>query len=170
VPTLLDLAPEAFAEQLHAASRGALGQLELSAERAAWPLQQALATRWCGPMPEAGKTTRSWVLAGDAAHNIHPLAGQGLNLGLADAQSLANALRERDYWRSVGDMRLLRRYERERKASMLPMSLATDGLQQLFSRPESPLQALRNWGLRGVERSGPLKNWIARQAMGTPGL
>ena len=170
VVPLLDMEPEAFAEQLHAASQGALGHLELAAPRAAWPLQQAQAARWCGPMAESGKTTRSWVLAGDAAHNIHPLAGQGLNLGLADAQTLASVLQGRDYWRSVADMRLLRRYERERKAAMLPMSLATDGLQQLFSRPENPLQALRNWGLRGVERSGPLKNWIARQAMGTHGL
>ena len=55
-------------------------------------------------------------------------------------------LHGRDYWRSVADLRLLRRYERERKAAMLPMSLATDGLQQLFSRPENPLQALRKLG------------------------
>ena len=118
-------------------------------------------------MAESGKTTRSWVLAGDAAHNIHPLAGQGLNLGLADAQTLARVLHGRDYWRSVADMRLLRSYERERKAAMLPMSLATDGLQQLFSRTENPLQTLRNWGMRGFERNGLLKNWIVRQAMGT---
>ncbi len=60
-----------------------------------------------------------------------------------------------------------RSYERERKAAMLPMSLATDGLQQLFSRTENPLQTLRNWGMRGFERNGLLKDWIVRQAMGT---
>lgn len=167
VTPLLALEPDAFAQQLEAASQGALGRLELTAARAVWPLQQAQASRWCGPVAHGGKTPHSWVLAGDAAHNIHPLAGQGLNLGLADAQTLARVLHGRDYWRSVADMRLLRSYERERKASMLPMSLATDGLQQLFSRTENPLQALRNWGMRGFERSGPLKNWIAKQAMGT---
>ena len=61
----------------------------------------------------------------------------------------------------------LRGYERERKADMLPMGLATDSLQQLFARTEGPWQALRNWGMKGFERSGPLKEWMARQAMGT---
>ena len=167
VAPLLALEPEAFAEQLETASQGALGRLELTSARSSWPLQQAQASRWCGPLPSPGKTPHSWVLAGDAAHNIHPLAGQGLNLGLADAQTLARVLHGRDYWRSVADMRLLRSYERERKAAMLPMSLATDGLQQLFSRTENPLQTLRNWGMRGFERNRPLKNWIVRQAMGT---
>jgi 2-polyprenyl-6-methoxyphenol hydroxylase-like FAD-dependent oxidoreductase len=107
------------------------------------------------------------VLAGDAAHNVHPLAGQGLNMGLADAQALARVLHGRDYWRSVADLRLLRSYERERKAAMLPLGLATDSLQQLFARAEGPWQVLRNWGMKGFERSGPLKEWMARQAMGT---
>ena len=89
-----------------------------------------------------------------------------LNLGLADAQALAAVLHERGYWRSVADVRLLRRYERERKAALLPMALATDGLQQLFARHDAPLRALRNWGMKGFELSGPLKNFVARQAMG----
>jgi 2-polyprenyl-6-methoxyphenol hydroxylase-like FAD-dependent oxidoreductase len=76
------------------------------------------------------------VLAGDAAHNVHPLAGQGLNLGLGDVQTLARILQERDYWRSPADLKLLRQYERERKASLAPMGLAMDGLQQLFARPK----------------------------------
>ncbi|NEL27487.1 MAG: ubiquinone biosynthesis protein UbiH, partial [Xanthomonas perforans] len=102
----------------------------------------------------------------DAAHNVHPLAGQGLNLGLGDAQALARVLNGRDYWRGVGDLRLLRQYERERKAALLPMGWTMDGLQQLFSRSEGPLTALRNWGMKGFERSGPLKDWVTRQAMG----
>jgi len=69
-------------------------------------------------------------------------------------------------WRSTGDLRLLRRYERERKAALAPMGLAMDGLQQLFSRSEVPVQMLRNWGMKGFERFGPLKDWMARQAMG----
>lgn len=166
VAPLMALPPEQFAKKLQAASQEVLGKLVLSAERGAWPLQLAKADRWCGALPASGKNPRSWVLAGDAAHNVHPLAGQGLNLGLADAQALAGMLQGRDYWRSVADVRLLRRYERERKAALLPMGLATDGLQQLFSRHEGPLQALRNWGMKGFELSGPLKNFVARQAMG----
>ena len=82
------------------------------AEAGRWPLQLARADRWCGP---------GWALAGDAAHNVHPLAGHGLNLGLVDAGELAKVLHEREYWRSPGDVRLLRRYERARKGDMLAM-------------------------------------------------
>ena len=166
VASLMALPTEEFAQRLQEASKETLGSLTLIAERAAWPLQLAQADRWCGALPPQGKGARSWVLAGDAAHNVHPLAGQGLNLGLADAEALAAVLHARDYWRSVADVRLLRRYERERKAALLPMGLATDGLQQLFSRQNAPLQALRNWGMKGFDLSGPLKSFVARQAMG----
>jgi len=79
---------------------------------------------------------------------------------------LTGVLKDRDYWRSVGDARLLRRYERARRAEVLSMSLATDGLQQLFAHDADPLPALRNWGMRGFNHTHLLKNWIARQAMG----
>ena len=165
---LLALNDDAFSQAITEASQGALGTLTLHAARSAWPLQQAQAERWCGPVLHHGQpSAESWVLAGDAAHNVHPLAGQGLNLGLGDAQALARILSQREDWRSVADMRLLRRYERERKAALLPVGLLMDGLQQLFSRPEAPLQALRNWGLNSFERSGPLKDWMARRAMGS---
>jgi 2-polyprenyl-6-methoxyphenol hydroxylase-like FAD-dependent oxidoreductase len=156
-PELLALDAAAFQSRLEAASHGALGKLTLASERAAWPLQLAQADRWCG----AG-----WVLAGDAAHTVHPLAGQGLNLGLADAKELARVLHEREYWRSIGDTRLLRRYERSRKADVLAMGAATDGLQQLFAQQAEPWASLRNWGMTGFDRSGPVKDWVARQAMG----
>lgn len=156
-PGLLALDGAAFEAQLEAASRHALGKLSLASERAAWPLQLALADRWCGP---------GWVLAGDAAHTVHPLAGQGLNLGLADARELADVLHRREYWRSVGDLRLLRRFERARKADVLAMGLTTDGLQQLFARRAAPWASLRNWGMTGFDRSGWLKQWVAKQAMG----
>ncbi|MDB5872935.1 MAG: 2-octaprenyl-3-methyl-6-methoxy,4-benzoquinol hydroxylase-like protein [Ramlibacter sp.] len=156
-PDLLALDAPAFEAQLEAASHASLGKLTLASERAAWPLQLAQADRWCGP---------GWVLAGDAAHTVHPLAGQGLNLGLADASELGRILHEREYWRSVGDVKLLRRFERSRKADVLAMGAATDGLQQLFAQQAEPWASLRNWGMTGFDRSGPLKDWVARQAMG----
>ena len=157
-----------FTDMLMEISQGSLGPLTLQGPRMTWPLQQAVAKRWCGPLPGTteDRSPSSWVLAGDAAHNVHPLAGQGLNIGLADVQALARILKERGDWRSTGDLKLLRRYERERKAGLAPLGLAMDGLQQLFTRPETPLQTLRNWGLRSFERSGVLKDWTARQAMG----
>jgi 2-polyprenyl-6-methoxyphenol hydroxylase-like FAD-dependent oxidoreductase len=79
---------------------------------------------------------------------------------------LARVLHEREYWRSIGDTRLLRRYERSRKADVLVMGAATDGLQQLFAQQAEPWASLRNWGMTGFDRSGPVKDWVARQAMG----
>lgn len=154
---LLQLEPAAFAAAVGQATGHELGAMVLAGERACWPLQLARADRWSG----AG-----WVLAGDAAHTVHPLAGQGLNLGLADAQALAAVLREREYWRSANDPKLLRRYERSRKAQVLAMGATTDALQQLFARGSGPLTLLRNWGMTGFGHSGPLKHWVARQAMG----
>jgi 2-polyprenyl-6-methoxyphenol hydroxylase-like FAD-dependent oxidoreductase len=156
-PDLLAMDTAAFESRLEAASHGVLGKLTLASERAAWPLQLAQADRWCG---------QGWVLAGDAAHTVHPLAGQGLNLGLADAKELARVLHAREYWRSIGDTKLLRRYERSRKADVLAMGAATDGLQQLFAQQAEPWASLRNWGMAGFDRSGPVKDWVARQAMG----
>ncbi len=156
---------ETFARRLLAASQGALGGLRPRCARVAWPLQYARALHWCGTL--ADKPGASWALAGDAAHNVHPLTGQGLNLGLGDVQALAQVLAQRETWRSVGDLRLLRRYERQRKTALLPMGLTTDGLQRLFALPQPPWQVLRNWGMLGFDRSGPLKEWMARQAMGT---
>ena len=155
------LSPEDFAQALEAASHGALGGLTLAGPRSSWPLHKAQAARWTGQ-----KNQRAWVLAGDAAHTVHPLAGQGLNLGLGDAAELAQVLHSRDYWRSVADVKLLRQYERARKTALLTIGGATDGLQQLFARGDATTQGLRNWGMRGFERSGWVKSWIARQAMG----
>ena len=166
-PALLALPPEVFCKQLEEVSQQALGTLTLTSERAAWPLQLARARRWSGAMPDATLAKpRSWVLAGDAAHTVHPLSGQGLNLGLADVQELATVLRTRDYWRSVGDPKLLRSYERARKSGVLPMGWATDGLQQLFAQDTDPWQALRNWGMQRFDQSGPLKAWVTHQARG----
>jgi ubiquinone biosynthesis UbiH/UbiF/VisC/COQ6 family hydroxylase len=158
---LLKLDPEDFCHELQATSQHTLGQLKLVSDRAAWPLQKALARQWTGHA-----TAGAWTLAGDAAHNVHPLAGQGLNMGLADVAELARLIRERDYWRSVGDDKLLRRYERSRKAGMMPMATGTDGLHWLFSQHGSAWASVRSWGMNSVDRSGPLKQWMARQAIG----
>ena len=161
-PALLQQDEAEFAAALREATHGTLGDFTLTSQRSSWPLQRAIAERWTGQLPDGG----AWALAGDAAHTVHPLAGQGLNLGLADAAELARALKARAYWRSVGDARLLRGYERARRAEVMAMSLATDGLQQLFARRTDPLPALRNWGMRGFDRAGPIKQWVAKQAMG----
>lgn len=157
---LMQMPATAFEERLAAASLGAATPLRLTSERASWPLMLGRASHWVGP---------GWALAGDAAHCIHPLAGQGLNLGLGDVAELARVLAARsggDYWRSLGDLRLLRRYERARQADVATMAGFTDQLQRLFAHNDGPWPALRNGAMRAVGRSGPVKHWLARQAMG----
>ena len=148
----------AFEQALMEATGGAAGRLELGSERAAWPLQRGRADRWCGP---------GWVLLGDAAHVVHPLAGQGLNLGLSDAATLARVIADREPWRPLGDERLLRRYARERIAPTWAMGEVTDGLLRLFSNPSSPVRELRNRGLTLVNRFTPVKRWLTSQALGS---
>ena len=155
----------ALAAHLHELSGAALGALQVASERACWPLVLAHARRWVGAMP--GRAGESFALAGDAAHAMHPLAGQGLNVGLADAAELARVLGAREAWRGLADLRLLRRYERARQGEWLRMRLATDGLQLLFGQPGPRAGALRNWGMTLFEHSGPLKSRIAKLAMGT---
>jgi 2-polyprenyl-6-methoxyphenol hydroxylase-like FAD-dependent oxidoreductase len=161
---LLAMPPEDFAAALAQACGHALGGMQLSAERAVWPLQLARAERWIGPMP--GQNKQAFALAGDAAHTLHPLAGQGLNVGLADAAELVRVIRAKEFWRPLYDPKLLRRYERARQADVQAMGLVTDGLQRLFAQPGPVWQNLRNWGMRGFDRSGPLKHWMTQRAMG----
>lgn len=151
--------PEAdFAAALMDATGGAAGALTLVGERASWPLVVAQAERWHGP---------GWVLVGDAAHAVHPLAGQGLNLGLADAAALARVLAGREAWRALSDPRLLARYARERRLPVQAMVQTTDALLQLFASPSPWLRALRNRGLGLVDRLTPLKRALAQVATGS---
>ena len=160
--TLQNLSTTEFDQALTEASHQALGQVRVVSERKSWPLQHAQAKRWSG-----NNTAGAWVLAGDAAHNVHPLAGQGLNLGLGDVAALVDVLDTKPYWRPVSDPRLLRHYERSRKAEFAMIGNTGDALQRLFNHNNTSIQALRNWGMNGFERSGAVKHWIAQRAMGT---
>lgn len=155
--------PQAFCEALESLSGQTLGAFELISERKVWPLQSATAQQWYGVNAQG-----AWVLAGDAAHTVHPLAGQGLNLGLGDVAVLAKVLDARPYWRSVGDPRLLRAYARERKAALALVGGVGDLVQRIFYHPHPLLASGRNWGLSAFSRSGPLKQWVTRRAMGSP--
>lgn len=153
---LLALDHATFEARLSEASGGVVGDLKLTSPRQSWPLASAHASAWCGP---------GWVLLGDAAHQVHPLAGQGLNLGLADVLALSSVIARREPWRPLGDERLLRRYVRERAASTWAMTQVTDGLLQLFSTPQPALRELRNRGLSLVNRLTPVKRWLTGRAL-----
>lgn len=154
---LLALDDAAFEAELMQATSGAAGELQLASARTAWPLALARAERVCGP---------GWVLVGDAAHLVHPLAGQGLNLGLGDVVALARVIAEREAWRGLGDLRLLARYARERDTPTRAMLGMTDGLLQLFSHPSPWARELRNRGLGLVNAATPLKRWLTSRALG----
>jgi 2-polyprenyl-6-methoxyphenol hydroxylase-like FAD-dependent oxidoreductase len=157
---LQKLPPPEFCAAVGAVCGEPVGHLELASEVASWPLTLSKAEHWVGP---------GWALAGDAAHTVHPLAGQGLNLGLADAACLAGVLAAREYWRALGDEKLLRRYERARKAEVAAVSAVTDGLQNLFAQTGAPWQSMRNIGMNGFAANLPLKNWLTRRAAGVSG-
>jgi 2-polyprenyl-6-methoxyphenol hydroxylase-like FAD-dependent oxidoreductase len=153
---LLSLDDDAFNAALMQATRGDAGELSLASERASWPLMRAQASAWCGP---------GWVLLGDAAHVIHPLAGQGLNLGLTDVATLTQTLLEREPWRALGDEKLLRRYARQRAAPTQTMGRVTEGLLHLFAAEQPAVRELRNRGMSLVNQLSPLKHWLTARAL-----
>ncbi|RQP21587.1 FAD-dependent monooxygenase [Piscinibacter terrae] len=153
---LLVLDERAFEQALMEATGGAAGELTLASERAAWPLMRGHAQAVSG---------RGWVLLGDAAHVVHPLAGQGLNLGLADVAALTQVIAQREAWRDLGDEKLLRRYARARLAPTWAMGHVTDGLLQLFAHPTPSVRELRNRGLTLVNHLSPLKRWLTARAL-----
>jgi 2-polyprenyl-6-methoxyphenol hydroxylase-like FAD-dependent oxidoreductase len=153
---LLALDDAAFNAALMQATQGSAGELSLASKRASWPLMRAQASAWCGT---------GWVLLGDAAHVIHPLAGQGLNLGLADVSTLTKTLLEREPWRALGDEKLLRRYARQRAAPTQAMGRVTEGLLHLFAAEQPALRELRNRGMSLVNQLSPLKRWLTARAL-----
>ena len=155
---LMALDDKEFCQQLSRASEHCLGEVLKTEKRYLIPLRQSHATDYV--MPRV-------ALIGDAAHSIHPLAGQGANLGFADAQVLAEEMANayaRDL--DLGDLTLLKRYQRRRKPENLATMAAMEGFKRLFGSHNSVLLLLRNYGLSGINRLGAIKNTLIQQAMG----
>ena len=148
----------AFGHAVTVASDGVLGELTLASERARFPLRRYQADRY---------SANRFVLVGDAAHAVHPLAGQGVNQGLLDARclvdELAGALARGE---DVGDARALGRYARARRADNLIMGVALNALWQLFSDQRTLVGRLRRTGLGLVNRASPLKQLLTGRALG----
>jgi 2-octaprenyl-6-methoxyphenol hydroxylase len=150
------LEPGAFCEAVTAAGHGELGKLTLTSPVARFPLQRVLARHWVQP---------GLALIGDAAHAIHPLAGQGVNLGFADAQCLADRLARRGSLSAIGDLAVLRSYERRRRENVLAMAELTDKLRSLYLTAAPAVKWARNRGMSTVNRLPLLKAALMAHAM-----
>lgn len=156
---LLALPPAALAAEVTRVSGDAgLGELTcVSASAQGFPLALSEANRLISPRI---------ALVGDAAHTVHPLAGQGMNLGLRDVTVLGEVLAAREGFRDCGDFTVLRRYERARREDIRRMALTCDGLQRLFALPGPVMQRLRNTGLDWVNATPFLKKFLVGRALG----
>ncbi|OUD16176.1 UbiH/UbiF/VisC/COQ6 family ubiquinone biosynthesis hydroxylase [Thioflexithrix psekupsensis] len=158
---LMNLTLTQFQQTLTEAFDHRLGQVEMYSERAMFPLARRHAERY---------VQARLALVGDAAHTIHPLAGQGVNLGLLDVACLAEVLlTARQAQRDVGDYAVLRRYERWRRSDNALVQSAMDGFKIVFAQTASPVRWLRNVGLNLTHHSPFIKNLIMQQAMGLKG-
>ena len=147
-----------FAQELQAAFENKLGVIESVGPRAMFPLRSFETQNYILPR---------LALVGDAAHTIHPLAGQGVNLGLADMASLLQVVTAaQQQQRDIGTEKTLRRYERWRRADNRSMLIAMDGFKRLFSTDQSGLRWVRNLGLKLTDQALPLKRLIMQQALG----
>jgi len=153
------LDPAQFGRELTEASGQLLGECELASAIGSFPLRLQYAQSYVAPRI---------ALLGDAAHVVHPLAGQGLNLGLLDCASLVEVLESRAHG-AIGDLLVLRRYERWRKSENLLAATAFDGLERLFSQSSPWVAGLRVFGLGAVGRVPWLRRELARRALGLVG-
>lgn len=153
---LLDLTGPELAARVAAAARGTLGSLVCVTPAASFPLRAMTADRLVMPR---------LALVGDAAHNVHPLAGQGVNLGFRDVRELAAVLAARGGQRDCGVLPLLRRYERARREDVASMIAVTDGLQRLFSSRLPGAGWLRNAGLQMTARFPMIRQALAQHAL-----
>jgi 2-octaprenyl-6-methoxyphenol hydroxylase len=155
---MLRLDDERFAREITRRLGDYLGDLRTVGRRWNYPLSAMFAHRYVD--------TRL-ALAGDAAHGIHPIAGQGLNLGFRDAIELARLVIEaKGAGDDIGSPGLLTRYERARRPDNLAMLAMTDGLDRLFSTNNSPMRVARDLGIAAVDKTRPLKAMFMRRAMG----
>jgi 2-octaprenylphenol hydroxylase len=157
----MNASPQEFEAQLHLDSDGVLGALQLVSERLALPLQRLAAHRY---------SAHRLALLGDAAHVVHPLAGQGVNLGLLDAAALAElVLAAHGEGEDPGAQHVLRRYERWRKSDTYLMSTAIDLFNRFLAHGSGPLARVAQRGLSWVNRSDELKRFFMARALGTRG-
>ena len=154
---LLALPTDAFCARVADAGKHTLGELDLLSAALRFPLSRMRAARLTAPRV---------ALIGDAGHVLHPLAGQGVNLGFGDAKALALVMQQRELFRDPGEIRLLRRYERARAEDILALGLVTDGLQRLFAAPGGGVARLRNAGLNLTDALPVVKNLLIRRALG----
>jgi 2-octaprenylphenol hydroxylase len=158
---LMALPDELFCRELESAFEGRLGPVIAADPRVCVPLRQRHAKRY---------VAEGLALIGDAAHTIHPLAGQGVNLGFLDAAVLAEVLHHAaGRGERLADERVLSRYERRRMPHNLALMAAMEGFERLFQADPLPLRWLRNTGLKMVDQSSEAKAMFVRQAMGLTG-
>lgn len=161
VKRLLALPEQQFLDRLHETFPGELGQITELQGRSSFPLRRQHAQQYC---------REGLVLAGDAAHMIHPLAGQGVNIGLLDAAALAEVLLEAQHsGASICDLTVLTRYEKQRRRHNLLMMQIMDGFYRIFSNDIGPLKLLRNAGLGLAGHLPPARNRVMEFAMGLRG-
>ena len=153
---LLSLSEESLAEQVEVQARGQLGQLKAASKTYSFPLRQITASKLIAERV---------VLIGDAAHQVHPMAGQGANLGFRDVMSLAKLMTSSHALQDIGDATFLRRYERDRKADVVSMNTLTSGLDYFFSSNNQLMKRLATSSMEQLEKRISMKNILIKQAV-----